>query len=73
MDASTKVILHPREVWYVSPLHAGRVQFVKVLLHSNTPRVLSYLQTGLAEEPVSQSIDDLNWYVEDAKKRLSVT
>lgn len=70
-DASSiSVTVGPRQVTYKTPLGRG-VEVVVVYFTTQNPRIIIYAEeTRDVRTPVSKFVDDIMWFVEDAKQRL---
>jgi len=66
----TKVELSPTTVVYRTPTVFSTMVVKIILTNKENPRIISYTEDFSGQTPMSLFLDEILWYINDAKERI---
>ena len=73
ITSKTRIETSPTIVIYRTPLAFSTVVIKIIILSSENPRIMAYSEDLAGQTPMSLFLDEIMFYIEDAKKRLNIT
>ena len=71
-SGKTKVELTPTTVVYRTPLAFTTTVIKIILTNKDNPRIIGYCEDIGGQTPLSFFLDEIEWYIKDAKERLEI-